>query len=32
VIAIAADNELFVYYRANQTDGTVLYNETRQGR
>jgi hypothetical protein len=31
-IAIAADNEIFVYYRANQTDGTALFNETRQGR
>jgi hypothetical protein len=32
VMAVAADNEIFVYYRANQTDGTPLYDETRQGR
>ena len=32
VIAVAADNEIFVYFRANQTDGPALYNETRQGR
>jgi hypothetical protein len=32
VIAVAADNEIFVYFRANQTDGTPLYDETRQGR
>src|SRR5262249_20399627 len=25
VIAVAADNEIFVYFRANQTDGTPLY-------
>ncbi len=32
VIAVAADNEIFVYFRANQTDGPALYTETRQGR
>jgi hypothetical protein len=32
VIAVAADNEIFVYFRANLTDGTALYGETRQGR
>jgi hypothetical protein len=32
VIAVAANNEIFVYYRANLTDGTALYDETRQGR
>jgi hypothetical protein len=32
VIAVAADNEIFVYFRANLADGTVLYDETRQGR
>ena len=32
VIAVAANNEIFVYYRANQTDSTALYDETRQGR
>jgi hypothetical protein len=34
VIAVAADNEIFVYFRVNATDGTgsALYDETRQGR
>jgi len=32
VIAVAADNEIFMYFRANLTDGTPLYAETRQGR
>jgi hypothetical protein len=32
VIAVAADNEIFVYFRANLTDGSPLYAETRQGR
>jgi hypothetical protein len=32
IIAVAADNEIFVYFRANLTSGTPLYNETRQGR
>ena len=31
LIAVAADNEIFVYFRANLTDGTALYDETRQG-
>jgi hypothetical protein len=32
VLAVAANNEIFVYFRANLTDGTALYDETRQGR
>jgi hypothetical protein len=32
VIAVAADNEIFVYFRAQLSDGTPLYPETRQGR
>jgi hypothetical protein len=32
VIAVAADNEIFVYFRANLTSGMVLYDETRLGR
>lgn len=32
VIAVAADNEVFVYFRVNGADGTPLYGETRQGR
>lgn len=34
VITVAADNEIFVYFRVNTTDGTggSLYDETRQGR
>jgi hypothetical protein len=32
VMAVAADNEVFVYFRANLQDGTALYGETRQGR
>src|SRR5262249_10911503 len=31
LIAVAADNEIFVYFRANLADGTQLYGETRQG-
>ena len=27
-----SDNEIFVYFRANLTSGTTLYDETRQGR
>lgn len=30
VLAVAADNEIFVYFRANPTGGTALYGETRQ--
>ena len=32
VIAVAADNEVFMYFRANLTDGTALYAETRQAK
>jgi hypothetical protein len=32
VIAVAADNEIFVYFRVQLADGTSLYDETRQGR
>lgn len=32
VIAVAANNEIFVYFRANLSDGTALYDEARQGR
>lgn len=32
VIAVAADNEIFVYFRANLASGAALYDETRQGR
>ena len=32
VIAIAADNEIFVYFRVQLTDGASLYDETRQER
>jgi hypothetical protein len=32
VIAVAADNEIFVYFRVQLADGTTLYDETRQGR
>jgi hypothetical protein len=32
VIAVAADNEIFVYFRVQLADGTMLYDETRQGR
>lgn len=32
VIAVAADNEIFVYFRAQLADGTSLYDETRQER
>lgn len=30
VIAVGADNEVFVYFRLNREDGTSLYDETRQ--
>jgi|GEM_PF-3049735 len=32
VIAVAAANEIFVYFRAMLEDGTALYDETRQGK
>jgi hypothetical protein len=32
VIAVAADNEIFVYFQAKLEDGTPLYDETRQGK
>ncbi|HET7500046.1 MAG TPA: hypothetical protein VFK02_03560 [Kofleriaceae bacterium] len=32
VLAVAADNEVFVYFRANLADGSPLYDETRQDR
>jgi hypothetical protein len=32
VIAVAADNEIFVYFRVQLADGTPLYDDTRQGR
>lgn len=32
VIVAAANNEIFAYFRANLADGSVLYDETRQGR
>jgi len=32
VIVVAANNEIFVYFRANLAAGTTLYDETRQGR
>lgn len=32
VIAVSADNEVFVYFQAKLTDGSMLYTETRQGR
>lgn len=32
VIAVAAGNEIFVYFRARLADGTSLYDETRQGK
>jgi len=32
VIAVAANNEIFVYFRVQLADGTTLYDETRQGR
>ncbi|TMQ06318.1 MAG: hypothetical protein E6J91_38245 [Deltaproteobacteria bacterium] len=32
VIAVAADNEIFMYFQAKLTSGAMLYNETRQGR
>lgn len=34
VVAVAANNEIFMYFRLNTTDGTAMpiYGETRQGR
>jgi hypothetical protein len=32
VIAVAANNEIFVYFRVQQADGSDLYGETRQGK
>jgi hypothetical protein len=32
IIAVAANNEIFMYFRLDLTDGTALYGETRQGR
>lgn len=32
VIVVAADNEIFAYFRANLASGMALYDETRQGR
>lgn len=32
VIAIAADNEIFVYFKLLATSGAVIYDETRMGR
>jgi len=32
VLAVAADNEIFVYFQLKLADGTMLYDETRQGR
>jgi hypothetical protein len=34
IVAVAANNEIFMYFRLNTTDGTAmpLYGETRQGR
>jgi hypothetical protein len=32
IVAVAANNEIFMYFRLNLTDGTALYGETRQGR
>lgn len=32
VIAVAADNEIFVYFRLQLADGTLVYDETRQVR
>lgn len=32
IIAVAANNEIFMYFRLDKTDGTALYGETRQGR
>jgi hypothetical protein len=32
LIAVAANNEIFVYFRANLDDGSALYGETRTGR
>jgi hypothetical protein len=31
VLAVAAKNEVFTYFRANLADGSALYDETRQG-
>lgn len=32
VLAVAAGNEVFVYFRANAADGTAIYDERRQGK
>jgi hypothetical protein len=34
IVAVAASNEIFTYFRLNTTDGTAtaIYGETRQGR
>jgi hypothetical protein len=32
IVVVAANNEIFAYFRLNLTDGTALYGETRQGR
>ncbi len=32
IVTVAANNEIFAYFRLNLTDGTGLYGETRQGR
>jgi hypothetical protein len=32
IVVVAANNEIFAYFRLNLTDGTPLYSETRQGR
>jgi len=32
VVAVAADNEIFVYFQLELADGTMLYEETREGR
>lgn len=32
VIAVSADNEVFVYFRANRADGQAIYDESRQGK
>jgi hypothetical protein len=32
VIAVAAGNEIFVYFRADLGDGTALYDDRRTGK
>ena len=32
VIAVAAGNEVFVYFRANRADGQAIYDDRRQGK